>query len=181
MGAPACLPVRKMRQPVVVGCGPAGLFAALTFVLHGLPVLLIERGKAIKERVLDVDAFWRLGLLDADSNVQFGEGGAGTFSDGKLTSRAKNPLTGWIKKTLVDMGAPVNILTDGKPHIGTDRLRHVMINLRKYLMARGCEVRFGSRMTDILIREQKVVGVVVNGGYGNCLGLPDPGMRPECR
>lgn len=161
--SPLCIATRKELRPVVIGCGPAGLFAALTFVLQGIPVLLLERGKAVPDRSIDVAAFWRQGIFDPESHVQFGEGGAGTFSDGKLTSRAKNPLSGWVKKILVDMGAPARILTDGKPHIGTDRLRDVLINLRKHLIEKGCDVRFRSRMTDLLISNGRITGVVVNG------------------
>ena len=160
------LPVVKTRpqmRPVIVGCGPAGLFAALTLVERGLSPLLLERGKTVSERVRDVDAFWKKGILNPESHVHFGEGGAGTFSDGKLTSRARNPYTSWVKEILVDAGAPSEILTDAKPHIGTDRLREVVINLRKTLAERGCDILFQSRVTDFLIHRGKVEGLVVNG------------------
>jgi len=156
-------PAKRQSQPVIVGCGPAGLFAALTLVLQGIAPVLLERGKAVQERAADVAAFWRHGRLHPESHVQFGEGGAGTFSDGKLTSRTRNPLSGWVKKVFVDMGAPPHILTDGKPHIGTDCLRDVIINLRNFIMEKGCHVRFGAKMTDVLIRDGKIAGVVVNG------------------
>ncbi|OHE20111.1 MAG: hypothetical protein A2X95_05925 [Syntrophobacterales bacterium GWF2_56_9] len=157
-GAPA-----TEQRPVVAGCGPAGLFAALTLVLRGLPVLLLERGKAVPERLSDVRYFWEKGILNPESHVHFGEGGAGTFSDGKLTSRVKNRYTGWIKQVLVDMGAPAGILTDARPHIGTDRLQAVVVNLRNRLIEMGCEIRFGARVTDFLIRKGKLIGLVVNG------------------
>ena len=157
-----CVSVRQRQRPVIVGCGPAGLFAALTCTLHDLPVLLLERGKPVQERAVDVAAFWHCGVFDPESHVQFGEGGAGTFSDGKLTSRSKNPLSAWIKKILVDMGAPASILTDGKPHIGSDRLREVLVNLRKYLVTRGCDIRFRSKVTDLLIHGGRLTGVAVN-------------------
>ena len=160
---PSIVSRRPGRRPVIVGCGPAGLFAALTFIRCGVPVLLLERGKAVEDRAADVAAFWRHGRLDPESHVQFGEGGAGTFSDGKLTSRTKNPYAGWVKKVLVEMGAPEPILTDAKPHIGTDRLRQVLVNLRRHLIEGGGEVRFGAKMTDILIAGGKVAGVVVGG------------------
>jgi uncharacterized FAD-dependent dehydrogenase len=159
---PPYFPLSRAQRAVIVGCGPAGLFAALTFVRHGLPVILIERGKAVHERTADVAIFWRRGLLDPESHVQFGEGGAGTFSDGKLTSRAKHPLTGWVKQVLVDMGAPASILTDGKPHIGTDRLREVVVNLREYLIGKGCDVRFRAKMTDLLVHDGRIAGIIVN-------------------
>jgi len=151
------------RRPVVVGCGPAGLFAALTLTLRGLPVLLLERGKAVPERLSDVRSFWEKGHLNPESHVHFGEGGAGTFSDGKLTSRVKNRYTGWVKRVLVDMEAPADILIDARPHIGTDRLRAVVVNLRNRLIEMGCQVRFGARVTDFLIHREKLIGLVVNG------------------
>ncbi|MBM4312918.1 MAG: hypothetical protein FJ122_03250, partial [Deltaproteobacteria bacterium] len=150
------------RRPVIVGCGPAGLFAALTLVRKGIPVLLLERGKTVSERLVDVRSFWEQGVLDPESHVHFGEGGAGTFSDGKLTSRIKNPYTGWVKRVMVDMGAPADILVDARPHIGTDRLREVVVNLRNRLIEMGCEVRFGARVTDYIIRRGRLVGIVVN-------------------
>ena len=155
--------IKSGKRPIIVGCGPAGLFAALTMAERGIPPLLLERGKRISERIADVHAFWEKGILNTESHVHFGEGGAGTFSDGKLTSRVKNPYTEWVKKSFVDAGAPSEILTDAKPHIGTDRLREVVVNLRKRLLELGCEVRFESRVTDFLIHEDSVEGVIVNG------------------
>jgi uncharacterized protein len=155
--APVC-----ERRPVVAGCGPAGLFAALTLVKNGIPVLLVERGKAVPERLSDVRDFWEKGVLNPESHVHFGEGGAGTFSDGKLTTRVKNPYTTWVKRVLADMGAPAEILSDARPHIGTDRLREVVVNLRNRLTGMGCEVLFGARVTDFLIHRERIVGVVVN-------------------
>jgi hypothetical protein len=151
------------QRPVVVGCGPAGLFAVLTLAMKGTPVLLLERGKAVPERLSDVRAFWKNGVLNPESNVHFGEGGAGTFSDGKLTTRVRNPYTAWVKRVLVEMGAPSEILTDAHPHIGTDRLREIVVNLRHHLTGMGCEVRFGAQVTDFLICRQRIVGIVVNG------------------
>ncbi len=151
------------RRPVVVGCGPAGLFSALTLALKGIPVLLLERGKTVSDRLADVRSFWEKGLFDPESHVHFGEGGAGTFSDGKLTSRTKNPYTGWVKRIMVEMGAPADILVDARPHIGTDRLREVVVNLRNRLIEMGCDVRFGARVTDFIIHRGRLVGIVVNG------------------
>jgi uncharacterized protein len=149
------------KRPVIVGCGPAGIFAALTLAERGIPPLLLDRGKSVPERIADVQAFWEMGILNTESHVHFGEGGAGTFSDGKLTSRIKNPYTAWIKTRLVDAGAPSAILTDAKPHVGTDRLRDVVINLRKRLVELGCEIRFEAKVTDFLLHGGKVEGVVV--------------------
>lgn len=150
------------RTAVVIGSGPAGLFAAYALSLSKVSVLLLERGKPVEERVKDVETFWRTGILNEHSNVLFGEGGAGTFSDGKLTSRTKNPYAAWVKKVLVDMGAPDAILTEAKPHIGTDKLREVTLRMRKALTAQGCEIRFGARVTDFIVQQNKLAAVVVN-------------------
>ena len=158
---PAVTPAFR-DKPVVIGSGPAGLFAALTLAKRGVPVVLLERGGPVEERVVDVERFWEKGILNAESNVCFGEGGAGTFSDGKLTSRAKNPLAAEVKKTLVDMGAPAEILIDAHPHIGTDRLRRVVKNIRKHLIDFGCDIRFHSHVTDFIVRHGRISGVVVN-------------------
>ncbi len=158
---PKMAPVFKQR-PVVVGSGPAGLFAALALAEQGAPVLLLERGRPVPKRVLDVEGFWEKGILNPESNVCFGEGGAGTFSDGKLTSRVKNPLAAKVKKIFVDCGAPAEILVDAHPHIGTDCLRAVVVNMRKRLTGLGCEVRFDSRVTDLLLQGGQIAGVVVN-------------------
>jgi uncharacterized FAD-dependent dehydrogenase len=161
----SCECIRKESpglRPVVVGSGPAGLFAALTLALQGIPVLLLERGGDVGSRVKDVNRFWESGILNRESNVQFGEGGAGTFSDGKLTSRVKNPLAGWVKEIFVEMGAPGDILTDAKPHIGTDNLRNIVVNLRRKLTDLGCELRFQSRLSGIQLHHGRLDGVVVN-------------------
>ena len=152
------------RLPVVViGSGPAGLFAAYLLAESGIPVLLLERGRPVEKRLGDVRTFWEKGVLNPQSNVLFGEGGAGTFSDGKLTSRTKNPYAGWVKKILVETGAPPAILTDAKPHIGTDQLRNVIIQLRKKLISLGCGIQFEAHVTDFIIRQNKMVAVIVNG------------------
>jgi uncharacterized FAD-dependent dehydrogenase len=144
-GWPGAPGVEKLPV-VVVGSGPAGLFAAYTLAVAGVPVLLMERGRLIEKRVEDVIKFWEEGVLQPQSNVLFGEGGAGTFSDGKLTSRTKNPYAGMVKKVLVEAGATPAILTDAKPHIGTDKLRQVIIRMRKKLEAMGCVLQFESQV-----------------------------------
>ena len=161
-----CYPatMKPEKRPVIVGSGPAGIFAALYLAERGIPVLLLERGRQVKERVTDVETFWEKGILNVESHVHFGEGGAGTFSDGKLTSRVKNRSTDWVKRTLVDAGAPSEILIDAKPHIGTDRLRDVVVNFRERLIKCGGEVRFAAKVTDLVIQRGRVEGVVVNSG-----------------
>jgi len=161
--APLLVAVRLPKLPVVViGSGPAGIFAAYLLAKRNIPVILLERGTSVEERIKDVQTFWEEGVLNSQSNVLFGEGGAGTFSDGKLTSRTKNPYSSWIKNVLVEMGAPQTILTDAKPHIGTDRLRKVIVNLRKKLIEMGCTIRFSAHVTDFVIAQGAISGLVVN-------------------
>jgi uncharacterized FAD-dependent dehydrogenase len=160
---PLLLSVRQPKLPVVViGSGPAGLFASYVLALRGIPLLLLERGTPIEKRTKDVQEFWEEGVLNPQSNVLFGEGGAGTFSDGKLTSRTKNPYSSWVKKILVEMGAPSEILTEAKPHIGTDRLREIIVNLRKKLIVMGCGIRFSAQVTDFVISRETISALIVN-------------------
>ena len=159
--------VGDVPQPdpvVVVGAGPAGLFAALTLAERGYKVVLIDRGKRIEERRADVDMFWERGKLDTDSNIMFGEGGAGAFSDGKLTTRIKDARADIVTETLVKYGAPERIAVDAKPHVGTDVLRVVVSNIRKAIEAAGGEVRFGTKLTDIEAEDGRLKAVIVNGG-----------------
>jgi len=156
------IPIQTQCRIIITGSGPAGLFAALRLAEYGLTATIIERGQPIEQRALDVQQFWRSGQLDPESNVQFGEGGAGTFSDGKLTCRSKDPLVPWVLERLVNFGAPQDILYLAKPHIGTDRLRHVVVAIRRYLMEKGFNIRFGCRLTDIYKCEGHIGGIVVN-------------------
>lgn len=150
--------VRHSHRVLVVGMGPAGLFAARRLAASGCQVTLLERGQPVERRVRDVAAFWRHGQLDEQSNVQFGEGGAGAFSDGKLTTRVNHPWSRLVLETLVACGAPRRILTAAKPHVGTDRLRLVLINFRRELENAGVELRFGARLDALLTRGGQVVG-----------------------
>lgn len=134
---------------VIVGMGPAGLFCALRLAWHGLPATLLERGKPVAERVRDVALFWQKGLLDKESNVQFGEGGAGTFSDGKLTCRLRDPNSGWVLEQLIRFGAPAEIRFLAKPHIGTDRLRKVVAQITAFLQQQGFALHYSSCVTGL--------------------------------
>jgi uncharacterized FAD-dependent dehydrogenase len=155
--------IQSSARIVVVGAGPAGLFAALRLSDHGLTPLLIERGRPVAERVKDVQGFWSRGELSGESNVQFGEGGAGTFSDGKLTTRVRDVNHGYVIDRLIEFGAPPEVALLAKPHIGTDRLRGVVTSLRRYLEGRGVEVRFGHCLTDLQLQEGKLTSVELNG------------------
>lgn len=148
------------KPPVVVGFGPAGMFAALTLAQSGLKPIVLERGQDCEKRVEAVEAFRESGLLDENSNVQFGEGGAGTFSDGKLTTGIRDPRIRHIFRTFVELGAPSEILWQAKPHIGTDRLRTVIRNLRGEIVRLGGRVLFGAKLTDLGIVSGKIASVL---------------------
>ncbi|MFA6311214.1 MAG: NAD(P)/FAD-dependent oxidoreductase [Sterolibacterium sp.] len=153
-------------RPIVIGSGPCGLFAALILAQMGFRPILLERGKPVRERTQDTWGLWRKGRLDPESNVQFGEGGAGTFSDGKLHSGIKDPQHR-ARKVLTEFvaaGAPPEILYVSKPHIGTFRLVGMVEHMRASIQALGGEVRFRSRVEDLLIEDGKVCGVMLEGG-----------------
>ncbi|HWS74766.1 MAG TPA: NAD(P)/FAD-dependent oxidoreductase, partial [Quisquiliibacterium sp.] len=151
--APADFRAVQRLRPVVIGFGPCGIFAALVLAQMGLRPLVLERGKQVRERTKDTWGLWRRGVLDPESNVQFGEGGAGTFSDGKLWSQISDPrhLTRKVLEEFVKAGAPEEILYVSKPHIGTFRLVSMVEKIRADIVALGGEIRFGQRVTDLLI------------------------------
>ena len=153
-----------MSRPVVVGFGPAGMFAALVLAIAGLRPIVLERGADAATRHEKVQKFWNTGELDEKTNVQFGEGGAGTFSDGKLNTGVNNVRIGWILEQFVAAGARENILYDAKPHIGTDVLLEVVQNLRKRIISLGGEVRFNTKVTGIRVENGKVYGVETEEG-----------------
>lgn len=138
------------RPPVIVGAGPAGLFCAYALIQQGICPIVLERGKRITERALDVARFWETGVLDTRSNVQFGEGGAGTFSDGKLNTLVKDPVgrNRFVLETLVRFGAPEHILYEHKPHIGTDILSDVVLSMRTFMEEAGARFLFETCLTD---------------------------------
>ncbi|MDA3903539.1 MAG: NAD(P)/FAD-dependent oxidoreductase [Desulfuromusa sp.] len=147
---------------LVVGMGPAGLFSALSLAEAGAQVCLIERGRPVAERLQDVNDFWSGGELNTESNIQFGEGGAGTFSDGKLTSRLTHPAIRYILARLVEFGAPEEILWQAKPHIGSDRLRRVLVNFRKHLLSLGVDIQFSSRLTGLEMLNHQIRAGLIN-------------------
>ena len=155
-------PANKPR-PVVVGFGPCGIFAALSLAQMGLKPIVLERGRKVRERTRDTWGLWRKNVLNPESNVQFGEGGAGTFSDGKLYSQIKDPrfLGRKVMEEFVKAGAPPEILTEAHPHIGTFKLVKVVENLREQITALGGEIRFEQRVTDVLIENAAIRGLTV--------------------
>lgn len=152
------------KWPIIVGTGPAGLFCALGLLERGVRSVLIERGREVVQRRKDVAKLMRDGSLDPESNMNFGEGGAGAYTDGKLSTRINHPLVRKVIEAFARYGAPDHILVEGKPHIGSDLLPGAVARLREELIAGGCEVRFESKVADLLYRDGRVGGVVLTTG-----------------
>ncbi len=152
------------KRPVVIGFGPAGMFAALVLAMAGQNPLVLERGEDAASRHAKVEKFFTTGELDTKSNVQFGEGGAGTFSDGKLNTGVSNPRIPWILEQFVKAGAREDILYDAKPHVGTDVLLEVVQNIRKRIIKLGGQVRFNTQVVDFLVEDGKIAAVVTANG-----------------
>ncbi|MCG6201259.1 NAD(P)/FAD-dependent oxidoreductase [Psychromonas antarctica] len=159
-------PADLTERPVVVGMGPCGLFTALILAQMGFKPILLERGKSVHERSKDTFRFWRKGELNTESNVQFGEGGAGTFSDGKLYSQVKDPgfLGLKVKQEFVAAGAPAEIIYVSKPHIGTFKLVTMVERMRRQIIELGGDIRFETRVEELNIEANQVTGVTLNGG-----------------
>lgn len=147
-------------RPVIVGAGPAGLFCALILVQNGIKPIIIEQGKKVEDRKKDVDTFMETGKLNRNSNVQFGEGGAGTFSDGKLTTGVNNPIGRIVLKEFVNFGAPEQIMYVNKPHIGTDNLINIISNMRNFIIKKGGEFFFEEKVVDFEIENGKLVSIL---------------------
>ncbi|MCR4435972.1 MAG: FAD-dependent monooxygenase [Clostridiales bacterium] len=154
--------LRLNHRPVVVGSGPAGLFAGLILAQYGYRPLILERGERVEKRAVIVEEYWKRGKLDPETNVQFGEGGAGTFSDGKLTTRINDKRCEKVLEELHKSGAPHEILYRSKPHIGSDLLKDVVSNMRKRIEAYGGEFRFNSKMTSLQLCRDRLSGITVN-------------------
>lgn len=151
-------------RPIIVGTGPSGLFLGYMLSMYGYNPILIERGEKIEDRVKTVSSFWENNILNEESNVQFGEGGAGTFSDGKLNTLVKDKYFRMKKvfEIFTLCGAPEEIMYDYKPHIGTDKLREVVINMRNRIISMGGEFRYSTKLTDLIIKDNKLEGIIVN-------------------
>ncbi len=156
---------KKVESPIVIGAGPAGLFAAYILALNNMNPVVIERGKKVEDRTKDILAFWETGVLNTASNVQFGEGGAGTFSDGKLNTLVNDKLgrNKFVLETFVKFGAPANILYDYKPHIGTDILKIVIANMRNEIINLGGTFLFDTKVEDFIIEDGSIKGVMASG------------------
>ena len=165
---------KPLEKPIVIiGMGPAGLFCGYMLAKHGYKPIILERGQDVDSRTEKVQKFWETGKLDTQCNVQFGEGGAGTFSDGKLNTliKDKDGRNLEVLSTLVEHGAPEQILYDAKPHIGTDVLSRVVKSMREHIIAWGGEVHFNSRVTDFIIKENSLTGVkLADGRQFDCAG-----------
>ena len=150
------------NRPIVIGAGPAGLLSAYTLALNGCTPILLEQGKSVEEREKDVEEFINNRRLNPNSNIQFGEGGAGTFSDGKLTTNVNSELNRTVLETFVKFGAPEEILYLSKPHIGTNNLRKVVKNIREEIIRLGGEVRFNTKVIDFDIQDGRIIAVITN-------------------
>jgi uncharacterized FAD-dependent dehydrogenase len=158
------------ERPIIVGSGPAGLFAALRLVERGIPCLLLERGSDSATRIKGISQYWRHGQLDRRNNVCYGEGGAGLYSDGKLITRIKSPHIPYVMNRLVQFGAPEEIQWLSNPHVGSDRIRRVIPKMREFLKANGCEIRFNTEVRELLVEGREVVGVRTE--YGDEIRSP---------
>ena len=152
----------KEKTPVIIGAGPAGLFAAITFIDNGVKPILVEQGKKVEERIIDVNNFFNKGILNTSSNVQFGEGGAGTFSDGKLNTGNVNVFTRKVLEIFARFGAPKEILYTAKPHIGTDNLVVILKNIREYILSNGGKIYFEEKVVDFNIKDGKIYSVITS-------------------
>ena len=153
--------VKSDIRPIVVGTGPAGLFCAYILANAGLKPIVIERGEMVSDRIKSVEGFWNGQKLNTESNVQFGEGGAGTFSDGKLNTGISDKRIPFVLKTFYECGAPKEILWRQKPHIGTDKLREVVVNLRKKIVLLGGEFHFNCRLDEVNIKNNEIESIIV--------------------
>jgi len=155
------------NRPVIIGCGPAGIFAAITLVERGVAPIVIERGERVIDRVKSINKFMNSGELNPESNMYYGEGGAGTFSDGKLTTRMKSDLKDRVLREFIDSGAESDIAYISRPHLGTDKLRKIIPNIVEKLISKGVDFLFNTNVQDIIIEQGRVKGIVANNNLIN--------------
>ena len=166
-------PKKEIDQPIIIGCGPAGLFCAYILSEQGYNPIIYERGEKVEDRVKTIEEFWNTNKLNVNSNIQFGEGGAGTFSDGKLNTLTKDKFNRQKKvfEIFVENGAPEEIMYINNPHIGTDILREVIINMRNKIISNGGKINYNSKLEDIIIENNAVKSIIVNGNTIPCKNL----------
>lgn len=164
ISSPSPVGADTRKRVVVIGAGPAGLFSALWLTEAGVPCTLLERGKPVIPRMKDIAKHWRHGQIQPDSNVCFGEGGAGAFSDGKLVTRIKSPFKQFVLEQMVRFGAPDNVVYEAAPHVGSNRIRSIIRNLTSYLIEKGCDVRFDARVERLDFVDGNLSGVELRGG-----------------
>lgn len=152
------------KKPVIIGAGPAGLFCALRLAEYGIPSIIIERGEESKKRMLQISKYWRYGELNAESNVCYGEGGAGLFSDGKLITRIKSPYVKYVMQRFVDFGAPPETAYLSNPHLGSNKIRAIINKISDFLRDKGCELIYNTRVDELLFEEDKTTGVKLSDG-----------------
>jgi uncharacterized protein len=154
----------KNLEPIIIGAGPAGLFCALRLLEYGIKTTIIERGTTSSERMVKIAKYWKKGIIDPESNVSFGEGGAGLFSDGKLVTRIKSPYVSYIMKKLVDFGAPKETAYLSNPHLGSNKIRKLITLITQYLKEQGCIIHFNTKMKRIILKNDEVEGIEVEDG-----------------
>ena len=166
-------PKKEIDQPIIIGCGPSGLFCAYILSEQGYNPIIYERGEKIEDRVKTIEEFWNTNKLNINSNIQFGEGGAGTFSDGKLNTLTKDKFNRQKKvfEIFIENGAPEEIMYINNPHIGTDILRTVIINMRNKIISNGGQINYNSKLEDIIIENNEVKSIIVNGNTIPCKNL----------
>lgn len=152
------------KKPLIIGAGPGGLFAAVRLAEYGIPSIILERGAKASERMLKIAKFWRHGELDSDTNVCYGEGGAGLFSDGKLITRVKSDYVSYVMKKFVEFGAPEETAFISNPHLGSNKIRGIITRISNWLIERGCEIHYEACVDEVLTRNEKVCGVRLRGG-----------------
>lgn len=157
-------PIQSRERPIVIGSGPAGLFAAIRLAERGVACDIFERGSPCDKRILAINKYWRYGELNPEDNVCFGEGGAGLYSDGKLITRIKSPHIPYVMRRMVDFGAPPEVEYLANPHLGSNKIRRLIPKMRQFLIEKGCRIHFNTRVTDFTFSNKKITGIKTANG-----------------